>query len=158
MTEPPISDPGIRFPPPTLFAAGLLLGWLLNRFIWPLPISRMPGRFDVLAGVLIPSALALMAAGVVSLRRAGTTVLPNMPASRLVRSGPYRFTRNPMYTGFTIAYVGVALLMNTLWPLLLLPVVLFLLVRLVVRREEAYLRSAFGADYDEYRSRVRRWV
>ena len=158
MSEPPISDPGIRFPPPALFAAGLLVGWLLHRFVWPLPISSLPGRFDVLAGVLIPSAIALMAAGMLTLHRAGTAVLPHMPASRLVQSGPYRFTRNPMYIGFTIAYVGVTLLMNTLWPLLLLPIVLYLLMRLVVSREEAYLHSAFGAQYDEYRSRVRRWV
>ena len=158
MAETPMTDPGVRFPPPILFVAGLLAGWLLDRFVQPLPISRIPGRFDVVAGALIPAALALMASGVMTFRRARTAIIPHKPASRLVQSGPYRFTRNPMYTGFTIVYVGISLLMNAFWPLILLPLVLFLLVRLVISREEAYLHSTFGAQYDEYRSRVRRWM
>jgi protein-S-isoprenylcysteine O-methyltransferase Ste14 len=91
-------------------------------------------------------------------RRARTAILPTRPASQLVDGGPYRFTRNPMYTGLTTAYVGAAALLDSVWPLLLLPLVLAALVRLVVRREEAYLRGAFGAEYAAYQARVRRWL
>jgi protein-S-isoprenylcysteine O-methyltransferase Ste14 len=63
-----------------------------------------------------------------------------------------------MYTGMTVTYVGIAALMNSAWPLLALPIVLALLVRLVIRREEAYLLDAFGEEYAAYRTRVRRWL
>jgi len=63
-----------------------------------------------------------------------------------------------MYAGFTLVYVGAAIIMNSMWPLALLPVVLGLLFLLVIRREEAYLADAFGEQYAIYRSRVRRWL
>jgi protein-S-isoprenylcysteine O-methyltransferase Ste14 len=75
-----------------------------------------------------------------------------------VTGGPYRRTRNPMYVAMTLLYLGASLLMNGLWPLLALPVVLAALTFAVIRREERYLSSAFGAEYDAYRRRVRRWL
>ena len=102
--------------------------------------------------------LALVAWGMLTFRAAGTAIIPNHAASRLVDSGPYRFTRNPMYTGLTIAYLGGMLIVNTLWPLVLLPVVIVLLVRLVIQREESHLAESFGAEYADYRARVHRWL
>jgi protein-S-isoprenylcysteine O-methyltransferase Ste14 len=63
-----------------------------------------------------------------------------------------------MYVGLTAAYIGLAMLANTLWPPVLLPLVIAALYLLVVRREERYLGSAFGAEYAEYRRRIRRWL
>jgi protein-S-isoprenylcysteine O-methyltransferase Ste14 len=94
----------------------------------------------------------------ITFRRAKTAIIPYQPATQLVESGPYKFTRNPMYTGMTLAYLGGTALLYSLWPLLLLPVVLTALMRLVVDREEAYLGHAFGSAYDDYRSRVRRFL
>jgi protein-S-isoprenylcysteine O-methyltransferase Ste14 len=96
--------------------------------------------------------------GIATFRAHRTAVFPNQPAARIVRTGPYRFTRNPMYTGMTTAYVGLALMLNDAWPLIFLPIVLVLLVSLVIQREERYLASAFPAEYDAYRRRVRRWL
>ncbi|MEO8336423.1 MAG: isoprenylcysteine carboxylmethyltransferase family protein [bacterium] len=96
--------------------------------------------------------------GVVTFRRAGTAINPHHSAKRLVVSGPYRFTRNPMYTGLTIAYLGASLLLGSEWPLLLLPIVLFAVFRFVIQREERYLADAFGSEYAEFRMRVRRWL
>ena len=158
MTAPPIANAGVHFPPPALFVGGIGAGWLLDRYVHALPLLAASRTVSTLAWVVIAAALLLMISGVVTFRRAGTAVIPHLPASRLVQSGPYRFTRNPMYTGFTIAYLGVTVLLRSAWPLLLLPVVLALLVKLVIRREEAYLASAFGAAYDDYRARVRRWL
>jgi protein-S-isoprenylcysteine O-methyltransferase Ste14 len=90
--------------------------------------------------------------------RAGTTLMPNRPASRLVVEGPYRFSRNPMYLGLTTLYLGVALMLNSVWVLALLPGVLLLLQTGVIRREERYLEGAFGPGYQAYRTRVRRWL
>lgn len=157
-TGPPIANAGVRFPPPFLFMGGLVVGWLIDRYVRPLPLTRDPNVLVVPALLVIALGLVFMFSGVIAFHRAHTAIVPNLPASRLVQSGPYRFTRNPMYTGLTIASVGVAMLIDSAWPLILLPVVLLLLVRLVIRREEAYLRSAFGAEYEAYTARVRRWL
>ena len=93
---------------------------------------------------------------------------PDQPLLRRCKSGylspmkvtdrPYRFTRNPMYTGLTVAYLGGAALLDSGWPIIVLPIVLFVLVRTVVSREETYLNHAFGADHGAYTARVRRWL
>ncbi|HKI04807.1 MAG TPA: isoprenylcysteine carboxylmethyltransferase family protein, partial [Thermoanaerobaculia bacterium] len=90
--------------------------------------------------------------------RARTAVMPNRPASSLVLVGPYRFSRNPMYTGLTGMYLGLAFWLNALWPLLLLPLVLLLLWKAVIQNEERYLSTAFGDSYADYCRRVRRWL
>lgn len=66
--------------------------------------------------------------------------------------------RNPMYTGSAIVYVGATVLLGTSWPLILLPIVLLVVIRFVIQREERYLADAFGREYAEYCSRVRRWL
>jgi protein-S-isoprenylcysteine O-methyltransferase Ste14 len=63
-----------------------------------------------------------------------------------------------MYSGLTLQYLGIGIILDWGWSTLLLPVVLFLLHRFVIRREERYLSEAFGESYDEYRARVKRWV
>ena len=102
--------------------------------------------------------VALAVWGIVTFRRAGTAVIPHQAASQLVMTGPYRFTRNPMYVGLTIQYIGGAAVINSAWPLILLPLVLVVLVRRVVSREEQYLSDAFGDQFAAYRLRVRRWL
>jgi protein-S-isoprenylcysteine O-methyltransferase Ste14 len=158
-TEPTLRNPGVRVPPPLLFAAGLLLGALLHRLGVPLSLPWIGPEAAARAGLaLVLAGGGLVVWGMLTFRRARTAILPTRPASQLVDGGPYRFTRNPMYTGLTTAYVGAAALLDSVWPLLLLPLVLAALVRLVVRREEAYLRGAFGAEYAAYQARVRRWL
>ncbi len=90
--------------------------------------------------------------------RAKTAIIPMRPASTLVEKGPYRFTRNPMYTGMTVAYLGGVLILNSFWALVLLPAVLALLYVFVVKCEERYLVEEFGDDYEAYRRRVKRWI
>jgi protein-S-isoprenylcysteine O-methyltransferase Ste14 len=155
----PMPHPGVRFPPPFLFAAAFLAAWWLGRRL-PLallpPGARLAGEIPGL--VLGVAGLVLIFWGLATFRRHRTAIFPNRPASHIVRSGPYRFTRNPMYTGMTMCYCGLTLLLNDLWPLILLPIALALLVRLVIAREERYLASAFPAEYDAYRLKVRRWL
>ncbi len=154
-----LSSPGVRFPPPLLFVAGIVSGWVLERAVRSLPITRASGAGSTAGGVaLIVAGAALVAWGMLTFRAARTAIIPSRSASRIVTSGPYRFTRNPMYVGFTLAYCGAALLVNSLWPVMLLPIVLMLLVRLVIRREEAYLANAFREEYALYRTQVRRWL
>lgn len=96
--------------------------------------------------------------GMLTFVRARTAILPIRPASRIVDTGPYRLTRNPMYTGMSLVYLGAMLLLNWGWALVLFPVVLILLYRLVISREEAYLTAAFGEEYLAYCRKVRRWI
>lgn len=149
----------VRFPPPLLFAGAFFIGWLLHR---ALPIPLLGASVTAVRLIIGWLAAALgfttTMSGIITFRRAGTTVIPHHPVSRVVTHGPYRFTRNPMYLGLTIAYIGGILLMNDLWPAVLLPVALLLLIRFVIEREERYLSAAFGTEYDEYRRRVRRWI
>ena len=155
----PLSDPGVFIPPPVFFIAGIGAGWLLDKYVVALPSPRiMDGSLSILGVGLLTIGLFLMAWGLVTFQRAGTAIIPRHSASRLVVSGPYRFTRNPMYTGLTIAYIGVSALLGTAWPLILLPVVLLIVFRFVIRREERYLEDAFGSEYAEWRARVRRWL
>jgi protein-S-isoprenylcysteine O-methyltransferase Ste14 len=117
----------------------------------------MPLR--IAAALLIIAAGGMATSAVLAFRRARTTVLPALrPTTAIVERGPYRFSRNPMYLGMAVAYVGVALIMNNTYGLLALPVVIAVIDVFVIRREERYLSTKFGDPYDAYRRRVRRWV
>ena len=120
-------------------------------FVWPSSFE-LPGAVLVALGLL----LMFVSVGVFWSRK--TTILPDRAATEFVVVGPYRFTRNPMYVGMSVAYVGLSLAFSPVWPLVLLPLAMLLVVRLVIRREEAYLLRRFGASYEEYCSRVRRWM
>lgn len=146
-------------PPPLFFVVPLLVGvWLNTRDPWPIVTAG--------SSVLVALGIAVLAAGIaldiVALRtfgRRGTTVLPALrPTSVIVASGPYRFTRNPMYVGLVLAYIGIALLANTVWQFLLLPAGVLAVDRYVIRREERYLAAKFGEEYNAYRRHVRRWL
>ena len=154
----PLSDPGVRFPPPFIFLAGFLAGWVVDRWGRPLPLSSGGVRLERIGFGILIGGVVLAAWGIVTFRRAGTAVIPHQAASQLVMTGPYRFTRNPMYVGLTIEYIGGAAVINSAWPLILLPLVLVVLVRRVVSREEQYLSDAFGDQFAAYRLRVRRWL
>ena len=159
MTETQLSNPGVRFPPPILFVLGIGVAWLVGRVV-PLPL--VPDTFrpvSLVAGyVAMVLASATITWAMLTFRRADTGIYPNQPATSIVARGPYRFSRNPMYVGLTVLNLGIALVANSMWMIAALPIVLWMLTVLVIRREEAYLSSAFGESYAEYRQSVRRWL
>jgi protein-S-isoprenylcysteine O-methyltransferase Ste14 len=109
-------------------------------------VGQIVGWSSVLTGLLLV-AWAVRTAADVDLER------PN----QLVRGGPYAFSRNPMYVAWTLAYVGIALVADAAWPLLLLPVVLAV-THIVIVREERSLERRFGAAYRSYKRSVRRYL
>ncbi len=147
---------GIRFPPPLIYAGLFALGYVLHRLVPVRLMSSGPAR--VVGWGLVAGALVLLFGAAVLFRQAGTTPNPTKPTTALVVRGPYRFTRNPMYVALAALYLGLTLLVNDVWPLVLLPVGLALVQWRVIAREEAYLERKFGDQYRAYKARVRRWI
>jgi protein-S-isoprenylcysteine O-methyltransferase Ste14 len=104
------------------------------------------------------AALALFAWAIATVTRAGSNVPTSLPVTAIVDTGPYRFTRNPIYTAMMLALAGVAFAFDSLWPLLTLAAFAAVIRYGVVAREEAYLERKFGDVYLRYRTRVRRWL
>jgi protein-S-isoprenylcysteine O-methyltransferase Ste14 len=146
---------GIIVPPPLLYAVPFLAAWLIGRWReWRL-FDTSP---TIVAIALIGVGVVVAGSGVWQFRRARTTVLPLGGTSRIVEAGIYRWTRNPMYLGLAVVHAGGALLINSAWCLAVLPLSIALIQVLVIRREERYLTAKFGAVYESYRARVRRWL
>ena len=154
---PPEEDhPGVPIAPPLLFvlpiAASLALEWLV-------PTSFIHGALRWIPGALIFAAgVVLAVSGFITQKRAGTDPIPFNPSTRIVAHGPYRFTRNPMYLGFALCTFGLAMLVDSAWTLLAVPIGLILIDRLIIAREERYLERKFGAEYLNYKGRVRPWI
>ena len=147
----------VRIAPGAYYLAGLLVGFAVDLWVWS-PVS-MPRWLSIWGGSLaLAAGAAVGVAGGLSLRLAGTAFDPMKPTTALVTTGVFRWSRNPTYLGLTLAYAGIALLGNSVWPLVLLPVVLALFQRQVIQREERYLARVFGATYEAYGRRVRRWM
>ena len=144
-------------PPPLLYLAALVIGWLLQ---WVFPISVLPpGPAPLAAGVVVLALGIVLLFGAVSImRRAGTSPNPTQPTTAIVTTGPFRYTRNPIYLGFTLICVGIAIAANNLWVLPPLLVVLVIMTRMVIPGEERYLEQKFGSAYTDYVARVRRWL
>jgi protein-S-isoprenylcysteine O-methyltransferase Ste14 len=149
-------NPGVRVPPPVLYALAVLVGYLLNQR-WPLRISG-GASVQALAWLLAGVWLALTVSSIGNFRRSRTSIVPIRPATTLVIAGPYRFTRNPMYVGLAVLTVALGLFLDSWWPIVLLVPVLFVVRAFVIAPEERYLERRFGADYVAYTQRVRRWL
>jgi protein-S-isoprenylcysteine O-methyltransferase Ste14 len=149
-------NPGVLAPPPLIYAGALAAGLLANRR-YHMPI--LPRRIArTLGWPLVACGLAVGFLGSREMRRAETTLDPRKPATTIVTGGPFRYTRNPLYLSMTLIYGGISALANALLPVLLLPIVLRLMRRGVIEREERYLERKFGDEYIEYKVRTPRWI
>ncbi len=147
---------GVIAPPPFIFAGALGLGLLLQGIV---PLRFAPRRRRPFTGIfLAASGLMLGMMAFRTMRRAQTSPNPGKPVTTIVTTGPFQLSRNPIYLSMALLYSGIAVLRNALWPLLLLPVVLRIMNRGVIDREEAYLERKFGEQYLTYKQRVRRWL
>ncbi len=149
--------PGVIAPPPLILLAAVLIGIALNA-IWPLDVIAWPAWTRFIGWWLIGFGAVLLFWSAATFRRADTNLQTRRPATTIVRTGPYGLSRNPIYTGFILAFLGLASVLGNTW-MLLLSLPLFLTLRFgVVAREEAYLESKFGEAYSDYKRSVRRWL
>lgn len=151
----PEESAGVRFPPPLLFVTALAAGGLLDRAA---PLAGGYSNARPIGIALVAAGLALDAWSLATLRRARTTILPWGRADALVTSGPFRFTRNPIYLGYALETAGLALAMGSWWTWIFLAAGIHAATTLVIAREERHLRARFGEAYDVYRRRTRRWI
>jgi protein-S-isoprenylcysteine O-methyltransferase Ste14 len=142
--------------PPFLVATAIAAGIVLH-LAWPW--SFMPHAVRWPIGVMVSMAgVALFVAAIRAFDAAGTPVPGNRPTTAVVRSGPYRFSRNPIYVAFALIHLGVAASFGSWWLLVTLAVSIGVIAACIVPREERYLEARFGSIYSAYKSSVRRWL
>jgi protein-S-isoprenylcysteine O-methyltransferase Ste14 len=151
----PVANPGL-IRPPRVFLAAIILG-IVGHFFWPVPlVSAVVG---IPAGtVLVVTAAALFIAATRAFKAAGTPVPGNEPATAIVKAGPYRFSRNPIYLAFVVFQLGLALLLNSVSLVITLLPAFGLMALVVIPREERYLMQRFPVEYAAYRASARRWL
>ena len=156
MADDERDNPGFLLPPPLTYLLPLVFGLLLDRRIHlpflPRSVARSLGWLLLGNGVLLNGWFNF------TMRRTDTPINPRKPVAKLVTDGPFHYTRNPAYLSLTLIYAGVAVLRNALWAILFLPVVLYVIRRDQIEREEQYLEGVFGEEYLTYKTSVRRWV
>lgn len=142
--------------PPLVYLSSVVAGTALD-VVWPLPF--LPRALALPVGSsLVVIAMALFSYSVRQLRAAGTPVPGNRPTTVIVRTGPYRFGRNPIYLAFSLLHLGIAIWVNSLWLIATLIAAVALMALVVIPREERYLEGKFGAEYLDYKAAVRRWL
>src|SRR5262245_52739483 len=142
--------------PPVVVLASVLSGAVLA-VAWPLHF--FPGLLRLpVGGLLIAMAVGLFSYSVRQFRKARTPVPGNKPTTAIVRDGPYRFSRNPIYLAFFALHLSLAICANSLWLVVTLIPAVAIIAVVVVPREERYLTRRFGDEYMAYKASVRRWL
>jgi protein-S-isoprenylcysteine O-methyltransferase Ste14 len=151
-----LEHPQVRMPPPLIHLGGLLVGYGLDQVSgWRFaPVPWLDGLALGLALV----GLLLSAWTLATLHRYRTTVLPHRAAATLVTTGPFRWSRNPIYLAFTLLHLACGLALGSPGMLLMLVPVFYVMDRHVIAAEEAFHEQAFATQWQQYRERVRRWL
>jgi len=150
--------PAVKIPPPVFFFACLGFGGALE-YLFPSRPTGWPWLPRIVAGGILFLISGLLAIGAVrALFRNKTPFNHSKPTVRIVREGPFRFSRHPMYLSLLFLLSGVAVLVCSIWLVIAVPILFFILDVFAVKSEEAYLLRKFGDEYGNYRASVRRWI
>ena len=144
--------------PPLVYLSFLVVGLALH-YLWVrLPIFPQGWIAHAAGWPVFFLGFLLLLWSARTFARSGENIRIEKPTNSLIATGPFRFSRNPIYIGLTLGYIGLSLVFNSYRPLPFLPVVLVIMHFGVIRREEAYLEGLFGQDYLGYKAQVRRWL
>jgi protein-S-isoprenylcysteine O-methyltransferase Ste14 len=156
-TDTAPDNPQVIIRPPLAWGLAIVAGFALD-WLAPLPFLPTGWPARLLGTAVFAVALTLFAWAIATITQAGSNVPTSRPVTAIVDSGPYRFTRNPIYLAMALGLTGLAIAFGDLWLLTML-VPFALVIRYgVIAREEAYLERKFGDVYGAYRARVRRWL
>ena len=154
--DAPPDHAGVAFHPPILLGGFLLLGFVLRAIM---PLSFAPEQSVALIGpIIVVMSFAMFFWAMATMRRSGGSIPTGEPTDVIVRSGAFRYSRNPIYVSMVALLIGVGVWANTLWLIGLAVLAAYLLWWGVISREEGYLERKFGSDYTSYKSQVRRWL
>ena len=146
----------VRFPPPLILLSFVLLGAGLN-WIYPMPFVPDALRW-IVGGFLILMGIAIILYCARLFKKKGTNIEPWKKTSRIITSGVYRSSRNPIYLSFVIIGIGIAFAVNSIWILAVMIPLIFIISQFVIAKEERYLETKFGEEYLSYKNKVRRWL
>ncbi len=149
-------SPGVIAPPPVIYIVLFLTG-LIPQIGFPVQFLSLPTRL-ILCLFMVGAGAFMVSRAFQTIRQAKTSPNPYQPVAVLVTEGPFRFTRNPVYLGMNLFYLGAGVLLNPFWSILLFPVLMLIIEFGVIHREERHLEQRFGEAYLEYKARVRRWL
>jgi len=146
---------GVIAPPPVIYLIAVLIGIMTDYFF---PFSFMPESFQLPIGLLIilPS-VTLAALSFREFKKAETNVDPYKPSTAIITSGPFRYTRNPLYVTLSFVIIGLGIWLDNIWIIAMLVPVLILMHYGVIKKEEQYLTKKFGDKYLKYKETVPRW-
>lgn len=144
------------FRPPLVYLGSIITGLALH-WAWPRPLLSGLAA-GPLGGPLVVASLLLFGYSVQRFRAAGTPVPARRPTTAIVRTGPYRYSRNPIYLAFSLLQLGIAVWVNSWWLVATLAAAIAIVHYVVIPREEQYLEARFGAEYRDYKASVRRWL
>ena len=148
----------MMIPPPVLFLLCLIAGAVAHRYR-PRELAPYTFTLGLIAGcVLLVLAATLGGLAMREMHRSRTPIEPWKDPLHLVTSGPFRFSRNPLYVTLVTISLAIAIMVNSLWLMASAALLIILLDRLVIAREEKILDRTFGAEYRAYKSQVRRWL
>ncbi len=151
--------PGVIAPPPLIFLSGIILGEIIQ---WFFPLYIFSPEYLLFArifgGLLIIFGLGIILNAKIKMSKAKTNIEPWKPTTAIISDGIYSISRNPIYVAMLLIYLGLTLIFNSVWFFPFLILVLIAMQFGVILREERYLEKKFGAEYLEYKKKVRRWI
>ncbi|HRK53962.1 MAG TPA: isoprenylcysteine carboxylmethyltransferase family protein [Cyclobacteriaceae bacterium] len=153
-----IDHPGVYLPPPLFYVIIFLIS-IYSQKALPLPTMFFETSVAFIAGILfVMSGLIVTLPALIKFFRTKNTLIAIKPANTLQTSGIYSVSRNPMYLGLLVLYTGIAFIQGNLWTLLFIPIVLWIVTKFIIVKEEKYLGRTFGSNYTAYCKKVRRWI
>ncbi len=158
MTVPNKDGAKVRFPPPLVFLAAIVLGVIVQHKAMPLSLVFARGLRLAAAVLILACGVSLVASARILFKRTGQNPIPWKPTPELILQGPYGFTRNPMYVGVTLFVIGLGLAVNNLWISLFAAPALLVVHFIAVLPEERYLAAKFGESYRSFLAQVRRYL
>ena len=151
-------SPGVYIPPPLFYVLIFLLASFVQKKI-PIDDSLFHLQITKIIGILfLVISLFFLVTSLMKFFQSKNTLILIKPASSLQTNGIYSISRNPMYVGLVIVYLGITCLIGNWWNIILFPLLLLVIQEYIIKKEENYLERAFGEKYLDYKSRVRRWL